>query len=138
MKQKILSPLVILFITIIAVTGLTSCTDDDYYGDNLITAYNWELVAVNNIPVREMDVCEFQFYPSGDGTYGQYNNAGQWYQTMIRWDVDYAPGGAEYLYVYPNGSYETWRYLMRLYGGRPAVLELTDLDTGQLLTFESY
>lgn len=85
--------------------------------------------------ISEMDVVEFQFYNYGNGTYGRYNQYGNWQTVPIQWDISVAGGGAEYLSVYLNDG-QTWDYLMRTYGGRYPVLELTDLATGDILTFE--
>ena len=95
-------------------------------------------MAVNGVPVRELDVCEFQFYNFGNGTYGRYNEYGSWYEIPIQWETTVAYGGAEYLYVYPSGTAQTWEYLMRIYDGYNPTLELNDLATGDRLTFQTY
>lgn len=127
-----------MLLTLCMLPVLTACGDEDPYIENLLTLYDWELVMVNDRPVREIDVCEFQFFDFGNGSYGRYNALGQWYTIPITWDVLVTGGGAEYLYVYPVGSSETWEYIMRLYGGRNPQLELRDLYTGDVLLFQAY
>lgn len=139
MKQIKIKSYGLLAALIMLTVSLTSCDEpDQYYSDNLLTYYGWELVAVNGVPVVELDVCEFQFYDFGNGTYGRYNERGEWYTVPITWEVVYSGGGAEYLYVYAQGAVQPWEYQMRLYSGRPAVLELDDLFTGDRLTFQAY
>lgn len=122
-----------LICTVVVAATLFSSCGDEYYEYSPLEG-RWELVEVDGYPVREIEVSEFTFYSDGTGIYGQYNNLYQWSTFPIRWEVDYAPGGAEYLYVYPYGG-GCWRYLMRLH---PTWLELTDLDTGQRLVYNSY
>lgn len=137
MKNKIPPRLATLIMTLVILAGVTSCTDDDpYYSEDILIHYDWELVAVNGIPVREPDVCVFQFFDFGNGTYGRYNEYGSWYEIPIQWETVQAYGGAEYLYVYPSGTQQTWEYLMRIYDGYHPVLELNDLATGDRLTFQ--
>ncbi len=120
----------------LCLVSFSSCDDDDdYYTGDFLTDYDWELTAVNGMGISEMDVVEFQFYNYGNGTYGRYNQYGNWQTVPIQWDISVAGGGAEYLSVYLNDG-QTWDYLMRTYGGRYPVLELTDLATGDILTFE--
>lgn len=139
MKQKVLSPLMLLLASLIIAIGFTSCDDDEpYYAEDFLTSYNWELVAINGYSVNELNFCEFKFYNFGNGIYGSYNSYGNWNEIPIQWETAYAAGGAQYLYVYPAGSGETWEYMMRCYGGYPAQLELTDLFTGDRLTFQAY
>lgn len=140
MKLKKLSPLLLLYALLLPAVCFTSCEeDDDPYYTNILTAYNWELVAVNGHPVRELDVCEFEFYDFGNGTYGCYDSYGSWTTIPIEWDAASSGGGAQYLYVYPyDGTGQVWEYLMRLSGGYPALLELNDLATGDRLTFQAY
>lgn len=141
MKRNFYSPLTLLVTLILAAVSLTACDDDDDYGyyDNTLTSYSWELVAVNGYSIHELDVCEFEFYDFGSGQYGCYNQFGSWTTVPIEWDINYSGGGAQYLYVYPyDGSGQTWQYLMRIYGSYPPTLELNDLATGDLLTFQAY
>ncbi|MCM1347908.1 MAG: hypothetical protein NC338_00730 [Firmicutes bacterium] len=141
MKQKIIFRTAMMLALILGLTAMTSCDDDEYYSTDydILTAYNWELVAINGFPVSEIDVCEFEFYDFGNGLYGSYNSYGNWNTISINWELDYAPGGAQYLYVYPLDGYgQTWQYLMRLSGGYSPLLELNDLATGDRLTFQAY
>ena len=139
MKNKLTARFAAFLMSVVLLAGATSCVHDDpYYSTDILTAYNWELVAVNGVPVRELDVCEFQFYNFGNGTYGRYNAYGSWYEIPIQWETTVAYGGAEYLYVYPSGTAQTWEYLMRIYDGYNPTLELNDLATGDRLTFQTY
>lgn len=137
MKKKLYSPIALFAALIVSLVSLSACTDDDDYYVEPVTAYNWELTAVNGLPVSEIDVCEFQFYSNGTGTYGRYDAYGQWYTTYIQWETTYSSGGAQYLYVYPSDG-GVWEYLMRFYGGSYPKLELNDLATGDRLTFSAY
>lgn len=137
MKQKILKPFLFLAVLLTGLVSFTACDPDDPYIDEPITGFNWELTYVNGYPCAEIDVCEFVFYTDGTGTYGRYDAYGNWNTVFIQWSTDYAPGGAQYLFVYPPGG-EEWQYLMRFYGGPNPTLELNDLATGDLLTFNAY
>lgn len=131
--KKIKNVLLLFSLTVVAMLSLQSCGDDEpYFGSPV--AGRWELVEVDGYPVVESEVCEFIFYSDGTGVYGQYQPYPQWNESSIAWELDYAAGGAEYLYVYP-GYGQMWRYLVRLY---PTEMELTDLDTGQRLLFSEY
>lgn len=130
--KKLRNPLLLLGMTLIAVLWLTSCGDEDYYYEPIVD--NWALVEIDGYPVSEPEVCEISLYEDGTGAYGQYNPYPHWSTFPIRWELDYAPGGAEYLYIYPFSG-EVWRYIVRLY---PMQMELTDLDTGQRLLFNCY
>lgn len=136
--KKFLPHIALLMASIVCLVSLSSCDDDDdYYPGDFLTSYDWELVAVNGLGISEMDVVEFQFFDFGDGTYGRYNQYGNWQTFPIQWDTSVASGGAEYLSVYLTDG-QVWDYLMRTYGGRYPKLELTDLATGDVLTFEPY
>lgn len=130
-KKIFLRPLWILCLVIAVAATLTSC-GDEYYDYSPIQG-RWELVEIDGYPVSEMEVSEFTFYSGGTGVYGQYNPYPHWSVYQISWELDYADGGAEYLYVYPAGG-GVWRYLLRLY---PTYMELTDLDTGQRLVYDA-
>lgn len=140
MRKRILTSIAALVTLVVMATMLQSCADDEpYYSyGSVLTSYDWELVEVNGRPIPEIDVCEFRFFDYGDGTYGRYDEYARWYEIPIRWEVSSAYGGADYLYVYPSGTMQRWEYLMRVYGGYPATLELNDLATGDRLIFEAY
>lgn len=134
--KKILPHFALFLASIVCLVALSSCDDDDdYYSDDFLSSYDWELVAINGMSISEMDVVEFEFYNYGNGTYSRYNEYGNWYSIPIQWEINATGAGAEYLTVYP-GSGEQWDYMMRTYGGRYPQLELTDLATGDVLTFE--
>lgn len=137
MKKKLCTSALLLAVMIVSIVSLSGCTSDSGFFMDPITSYNWELTAVNNRPVSEIDVCEFQFFENGDGTYGRYNEYGRWETTFIQWEDTYAAGGAQYLYIYPPEG-GRWEYLMRFYGGSFPMLELNDLMTGDCLTFSAY
>lgn len=142
MKKKIYSLSAMFIMAFVVILSVTSCvTDDPYYyptTTDILTSNNWELVAVNDRPVNEIDVCEFQFFNFGNGTYGRYNEYGNWSTISIEWETAIASGGAQYLYVYPAGTGQSWDYIMRIYDGYTPTLELTDLFTGDKLTFQPY
>lgn len=135
MKQ-IKNTLLLIVIAITATMTLSSCGDDNpYYGDYSWFAGRWELTSIDGYPVSEPEVCEFIFWDNGTGSYGQYRPYPQWNESPITWDVDYTGGGATYLTIYPYGG-GVWQYLARFRDSY--TLELTDLDTGQRLTFIEY
>lgn len=122
----------LMLIALVASIAMTSCDDDDYYYSPIIGS--WELVEIDGYPVYESDVVEFEFYPDGSGTYGQYDAYGRWSSSPITWETSMAAGGAMYLDVYTYDG-QIWEYLMRNYSWS---LELTDFSTGQQLLFEKY
>lgn len=132
--KKLQSYFVLLAVSLIAALSLSSC-GDEYYETSYLEG-RWELVSVNGYPVPEAAVSEFVFYANGTGSYGEYVNQmiGNWSTYPISWEWEQMPGGAEYLYVYPYGGGQ-WRYLLRLY---PTQMELTDLDTGQVLLYQAF
>jgi len=139
MKKKILDKVTACFLVFMAMISLTSCEpDEELYSVDILTSYNWELVAINGVPVNELDVCEFQFYNFGNGTYGRYNEYGSWYEIPIQWEAALDYGNMEYLYVYPSGTDQIWEYEMRIYGNYRPILELYDLATRDRLTFQTY
>lgn len=129
--KKISNSLLTLCLVLVALAGLTSC-GDEYYDYSPLQG-GWELVEIDGVPVAEPYVSEFTFYSNGTGVYGQYNPYPQWTTFRITWETDIAPGGAEYLYIYPAGG-GVWSYMIRLY---PTFMELTDLDTGQRLIYNA-
>lgn len=120
-----------MLVAVIAAFAFLACGNDDPYYSPI--EGNWELISIDGYPVAEYDVCEFSFYGNGRGLYGQYVGS-QWVTYPIAWDFDFSPGGAGYLNVYPGGG-DVWSYLVRNYGFQ---LEMTDLNTGQRLLFQSY
>lgn len=134
--KKYLSHFALIIATAVCLVAASSCDDDDYvYSDDFLSRYDWELVAVNGMNISEADVVEFEFYSYGNGTYGRYDAYGSWYTIPIQWEITGTGAGAEYLTIYPADG-QQWDYLMRTYGGRYPQLELTDLATGDVLTFE--
>ncbi len=140
MKQKIFSRLTLLMVSVICFGVMTSCDDDDdYYAGGFLTDYTWGLQYINNYPVSDAGYCTYSFNPNGTGFYSCYNDYGRWVTLPITWDSDYSGNGALYLDVYINnaGYYENWSYLVRTYGGPNPQLVLTDMDTGDILTFSA-
>lgn len=132
MKKISLSRLMLLAVVLLTAFATTSC-GDEYYEYSPLEG-RWELVEIDGYPVSEPEVSEFTFYSDGTGSYGQYNPYPQWNSSPISWEAECTGGGAEYLYIYTYGG-GTWRYLLRLY---PAYMELTDLISGQRLTYRAY
>lgn len=130
--KTIRKSLMLLAVVMVALAGLTSC-GDEYY-DYSPVAGKWTLYSINGIPCTEYEICEFDFYNGGTGQYWQYSPNGQWYGNPITWEVDYSPGGAEYLYVYTWNN-QVWTYMMTLYPDR---MELIDTYTGDHLLFIDY
>lgn len=82
MKTKISTTLKLIPAIILLALCFTSCDDDDYGPmGSALTSYDWELYSVNNMPVTESDVVEFQFYP------GRYDYSMNWYTVPITWDM---------------------------------------------------
>lgn len=90
MKQIKIKSYGLLAALILLTVSLTSCDEpDQYYSDNLLTYYGWELVAVNGVPVAELDVCEFQFYDfeTGPTDVTMTRNSGTPFRSHGRWCI---------------------------------------------------
>lgn len=123
----------IWLLCLVAISALTFSSCGDEYYDYSPLEGSWELVEIDGFPVVESEVSEFTFFGDGSGVYGQYRPYPRWNESPISWEVDFTGAGAEYLYIYPYTG-ETWSYLLRLY---PTYMELTDLTTGQRLTYRA-
>ncbi len=119
-------------VTLVTALSFSSCGEEEYYYSPL--AGNWALVGIDGYPVAEADVVEFCLYDDGTGTYGQYYHPDVWSTVPLRWSIEETPGGAEYLHLHLYDG-QHWVYMVRLYAWN---MELIDLDTGRILTFEEY
>lgn len=139
MKTKINPKLAFIPAILLMAICLTACDDDDDYGPmgSALTSCGWELYSVNNIPVYQSDVVEFQFYPGGGGTYGRYDYSMNWYTVPITWDM-YSQGPYTYLQVWVDSTGQTWDYRITMSGGYNPTMQLVDMDNGNVLLFDSY
>lgn len=132
--KKINNYIALLVISVIAAVSLSSCGDEYYEYSNL--EGRWGLVSIDGYAITESEYSEFYINSDGTGSFGQYAGGGygNWSVYPINWEWEMAPGGAEYFYVYPYGG-GVWRYLLRLY---PTQMELTDLNSGQVLVYQAF
>jgi len=135
----------ILFLMLLLVSSFsfTSCaTDDDYdepYADYSIVGGAWALIEANGLEVFGDDPATYDlvFWANGEGC-RNYINVNGGYQVPFEWRVDASPQGAEYLYIWDyNGA--QYRYILRIeVYDYTWYLTLTDIDSGDVLTFQRY
>lgn len=118
----------------------TSCGDEDYIIEEPIVG-QWRLLTINNmLPATETD---YVFY--GNFTGYIYYNVGypnQW-SAPFEWDVQTDGMGRSFVYMYLPGEQLTYRYTITVEpipgtGVSAYILNMVDLDTGDILKFQEY
>ena len=129
--KKIYSSLIFCLLASMAI-ALSSCDPDDPALSGLVGP-TWQLEEDQAGQVYDSEIVRFQFYGDGTGTYGFYNDYGQWDNMDFSWysnvsgvnrvQINHANGQTSYYYYHFSGSdliistspdfYPTWeRYIM--------------------------
>lgn len=95
-----------ILLVFIAFLPLSSCEDDPEYSG---LSGRWEMIADQWGAIPERDIVQFTFYNDLTGSYGYYDNYGQWYEEPTRWTWNYYDPDRNIVNIYFADG-EQWSY----------------------------